>query len=113
MRASLSLAGLVLLAACLPDRTPPEPLAEPGTPAFVEQQRALCEKSGGRFGPGPGGTTRVCFRTPKDAYQYCDSGDDCEGLCLARSRTCAPQVPMFGCQEALLENGLRATICLD
>ncbi len=113
MRARLSLAGLLLLAACLPDRTPPEPPAQPGTPEFVEQQRAICEKDGGRFGYGPGKSTRVCFKTPDDAFEFCDSGSDCEGLCLARSRTCAPEIPLFGCNEVLTENGLRATVCLD
>ena len=113
MRSRLSFACLLVLAACLPERTPPEPPAMPGTPEFLEQERTKCEESGGRFGDGPGGSTHVCFRTPKDAFQFCETGNDCEGLCLARSRTCAPQVPMFGCNEAIMDNGLRATICLE
>ncbi|WP_068112913.1 hypothetical protein [Tropicimonas marinistellae] len=113
MRIITSIACLLALAACLPGREPPEPPAQPGTPEFVEQQRAQCESGGGRFGTGPGGATRVCYKTPADAGQFCTTGADCEGLCLARSRTCAPEVPMFGCHEAIMENGLRATICLD
>jgi hypothetical protein len=113
MRFRFVTALFLTLAACLPGRTPPEPTAEPGTPEFVQQQRAICEADGGRFSPGPGGSTRVCFRTPEDANAFCTTGADCEGLCLARSRTCAPQVPLFGCHEAIMENGLRATICLD
>ena len=110
---SLALAGLLALAACQPDGPPPAPTAAPGTPEFIEELQASCEARGGHFGATPGGATRLCYITPKDANQPCSAKSDCEGLCLARSRTCAPVVPMFGCNDVLLDGGGRATICLD
>ncbi len=104
---------LCVLAACNPLAKAPEPPAPAGTEEFIEQQQSICEARGGSFGTGPGKSTKVCFITPSDANQPCASKSDCEGLCLARSRTCAPIVPMFGCNEVLLANGRRATVCLD
>ena len=114
MRMALaSLAALFLVSGCNPlDRTP-EPTAPQGTPEYLQQQQQICEAEGGTFGTGPGGATRVCFIEPEDANQPCSSARDCDGLCLARSRTCAPIKPLFGCHEALLDNGRPATVCLD
>lgn len=113
MRHFLPLACLMALTACLPERTPPEPQAAPGTAEFFQELRESCEARGGNFGKAPGGATSLCYITPKDANQPCSQKSDCEGLCLARSRTCAPVVPMFGCNEVLLDGGTRAEICLD
>ncbi|MFD0978320.1 hypothetical protein [Tropicimonas aquimaris] len=113
MRHFLLLACLLALAACLPERSPPGPQAAPGTPEFFQEQKASCEARGGQFGKAPGGATSVCFITTRDANETCSQNSDCEGMCLARSRTCTPVVPMFGCNEVLLDGGIRAEICLD
>ncbi|MEE4121098.1 MAG: hypothetical protein V2I65_19030 [Paracoccaceae bacterium] len=93
----------------------PEPEAEPDpTDARFAAARAACEKEGGRFGRAPGGgEARICFRTPRDANAPCRTGADCEGACLARSRTCAPILPLLGCHDVILSNGLRATECVQ
>ncbi len=104
---------LVVLGACMPWAKAPEPTAQPGTAAFTDQLRASCEARGGSFGNAPGDATKVCFITPKDANQACRQGSDCEGHCLARSQTCAPVTPLYGCHEVLLSGGLRSTVCLD
>ncbi len=92
----------------------PEPTAPPGTQDFFQQSKAYCEGQGGRFGTRPGGgEDRVCYRTPSDANTSCSVGTDCEGLCLARSRTCAPVVPLFGCNDVITDSGLPATVCID
>jgi len=76
--------------------------------------RAACEAEGGTFGRAPGGgEARICFRTPDDANAPCRTGADCAGACLARSRTCAPVVPLMGCHEVILSNGIRATECVQ
>ncbi len=76
--------------------------------------RALCEAEGGRFGRAPGATeARICFRTPDDANQPCRTNADCEGPCLARSRTCAPILPLLGCHDVILSSGMRATECIQ
>ena len=40
-------------------------------------------------------------------------GTDCDGMCLARSRTCSPIKPLFGCQDVLADNGTVGTVCVD
>jgi hypothetical protein len=93
----------------------PEPEAEPDpTDARFAAARAACEEEGGRFGRAPGGgEARICFRTPRDANAPCRTGADCEGACLARSRTCAPVLPLLGCNDVILSNGMRATECVQ
>ena len=103
----------VALAGCKLTGGASRPAAPEGTAAYIEQQRARCAARGGSFGASPGRATQVCFITPKDAGKACSKASDCEGQCLARSRTCAPVSPLFGCNEVLLDGGLTATACLD
>lgn len=107
------LVGVLLLSGCKTPIGEPDPTALPGTPEFFEEQREICEAKGGRFGNVPGGKTKLCFITPSDANQGCLQGSDCEGVCLARSRSCAPVIPLYGCNEVLLEGGRPATVCRD
>ncbi|RYH11637.1 hypothetical protein [Tropicimonas sp. IMCC6043] len=109
----LVLVGLLALAACNPLSGSRTSEAEEGTQAFVEQARARCEARGGNFGSGSAGVVNICYVTPKDANQSCSTATDCEGQCLARSRTCAPVIPLIGCHEVLLENGQVAEFCQD
>ena len=46
-----------------------------------------------------------CITPTRDAGKSCRKAGDCEGLCLARSRTCAPIEPLFGCNAVLQEDG--------
>lgn len=110
MRLAL-VAGLLVLAACNPISGPRE--AAEGTAAFVEQERERCTARGGNFGSGSKGDVNICYVTPKDANQPCSQASDCEGQCLARSRTCAPVIPLLGCNEVLLNGGQVAELCLD
>ena len=86
---------------------------DPAIPDVFAPQRAACEKDGGRWGKVPNRDTFTCFRITRDANKLCSSARDCEGLCLARSRTCAPQTPLFGCHEVLSASGLRQTLCIE
>ncbi|PRY24917.1 hypothetical protein CLV78_10290 [Aliiruegeria haliotis] len=108
-----SLALTAILSGCLPaEKEDPAPIL-PGTPEAVQQAEASCTARGGYLATRPGGALRVCTITPRDANQACTTGADCEGLCLARSKTCAPAVPLFGCHEVIMDNGQLATNCLD
>jgi hypothetical protein len=78
----------------------------------VLQQQA-CEKAGGRWGRGGAAGFFVCYRTTRDGGKSCRAATDCEGLCLSRSRSCAPVTPLFGCQSILDDNGQPETICID
>ncbi len=102
----------VLLAGCQEDGSDAE-AADPDIPRALAPQRAACEKDGGRWGKVPGRDAFVCYRITRDANQPCRSERDCEGLCLARSRTCAPQTPFFGCHEVLSSSGVRQTLCTE
>ncbi len=100
------------LAACQEDG----PLAEVGPDGELDllaSERIACERTGGRWGLRAGDDLFVCFRDTRDANQLCSEASDCEGLCLARSRTCAPVIPFLGCHEILTSGGGRATQCVN
>lgn len=99
------------LAACQEDGGAVE--SDGAAPDFLAQQRAACEKVGGRFGRSANGFTFVCYRQMSDANQPCASADDCDGLCLARSRTCSPVEPFYGCHEIISSGGFRQTQCIE
>ncbi len=103
-------AVLLALAGCKPaDDQPPK--LEPVGAALVAQQKALCEGQGGDWVASRDGL--ICQRRPKDGGKACRTGADCEGVCLARSMTCAPVVPLLGCNEVVTASGLRVTECVD
>ena len=55
----------------------------------------------------------ACIFTTPDGGKECDSKDDCVSECLARSRTCSPIEPLFGCNDVLMDNGARVKLCLE
>lgn len=90
--------------------TPP---ATPPVPEVLKTpQQLACEKRGGAWMAVGQGQARACVKRTRDAGRKCDTKSDCQGQCLARSGTCAPVDPLFGCNE-VLENGRRVTICID
>jgi hypothetical protein len=104
----LGIALLATLAACRQsDRL--EPVGE----QRVAIERQTCEDHGGRFGKAGSSGLLACFETPRDAGKSCSRSTQCESACLARSQTCAPVKPLFGCNEILNEAGTRQTQCLD
>jgi len=84
-----------------------------GLPDPLAEQRQACERTGGRWGAKSGGILFTCYRPTSDANRSCRVSSDCESLCLARSRTCAPTDPFLGCHEILTEGGGRATQCIN
>ncbi|HPD91457.1 MAG: hypothetical protein H6900_09270 [Rhodobacter sp.] len=92
--------------------TAPQDDLPPPDPPMLAQQRAACERDGGRMTPRAQGVF-ACVRPTRDAYHHCESNADCEGVCLARSGTCAPLQPLYGCQDVLTLPGRRETLCID
>ncbi|MCC0076493.1 MAG: hypothetical protein H6898_07885 [Rhodobacter sp.] len=84
----------------------------PPDPPMLAQQRAACQREGGQLMPRGGGFF-ACVRPTRDAGRHCTAARDCEGLCLARSSTCAPLHPLYGCQEVFTLPGRRETLCTD
>ena len=110
VRGVIAVLALLVLGSCVEEPVP-EPVAF--GPELVTQQRALCERSGGSWGAGGKPGTEVCYRQNADANQQCSTASDCDGVCFARSRTCSPVTPLFGCQDILTSLGSKATICLE
>lgn len=100
----------VLLAGCQEDGSE---TSDGEVPELLNPLRVECEKSGGRWGSVPGRDSYTCYHQTRDAHKPCSTERDCEGVCLARSRTCAPQTPLFGCHEVISSSGLRQTMCRE
>ncbi len=90
----------------------PEPLPVEQAAPKPEQQ-VLCEKRGGTWTDVGSGILRICVFETRDDGKQCDRESDCEGVCLARSRTCSPVKPLLGCNEILQDNGGRVTLCIE
>lgn len=102
------LIATLALVACV-EKPPSGPQGKPLTKA----ERAECLMQGGRVGRGGLLPDEVCFLPEADAGKACTKKSDCEGMCLADTRTCSPVTPMFGCFEFLDESGQRVGICID
>ena len=96
----------------------PEPAAtEPAAPAEPQASKSAsqiaCEEDGGRWARAGDSIAMTCVRTTRDAGKRCDSKTDCDGECLARSRTCSPIKPLYGCNPVLMDNGAEVTLCIE
>ena len=88
-----------------------EPVAEPAAPKTKAQ--ITCEKQGGNWDDAGKTGAKACFKRTRDAGKQCRKQSNCESVCLARSGTCAPVKPLFGCNEILQDDGRRVTLCVD
>ena len=92
----------------------PEAAAEPAAVALPKPpEQIACERRGGVWSSPGASPGRTCITRTKDAGKQCRRETDCEGYCLARSATCAPAVPLFGCHAILQADGREVTLCLD
>lgn len=90
------------------------PPPAPAVPAVLKTEEQLaCERRGGSWSPVPGSSARSCVYRTRDAGKACRARRDCEGECLARSRSCAPIRPLFGCNDILQADGRQVTLCID
>ena len=94
-----------------PQRAPKPDLAETPVTPKSEMQLA-CEKKKGRWVKVKG-ELRACVLQTRDGGKRCERESQCESVCLARSGTCAPLKPLYGCNEILQDNGARVTLCLE
>jgi hypothetical protein len=89
------------------------PAAPPPPEAVKSPSQIACEKKGGRFAKAGNSTTFVCARETRVGGKFCRRETDCDGLCLAPSRSCSPITPVLGWQESLTQDGLRVTKCVE
>ena len=83
----------------------------PVPPASPEEAR--CLKTGGTWASAGQSGAKACVTLTRDGGKACTRQSQCEGYCLARSGTCAPITPMFGCNDILQDDGRKVTLCLD
>lgn len=114
MRVAVMLTALFLLAlaGCRDTGGPETDFPEFG-PGFERLAEEACTADGGTWRPGGAAGTMTCFRDTGEGTKGCAMASDCKGLCLARSRTCAPVTPLFGCNDVLGSDGRRSTLCID
>ncbi|MES2432963.1 MAG: hypothetical protein V4586_03965 [Pseudomonadota bacterium] len=102
-----------------PDLTGADPTQAPAPPVAEVPARVLgpeelaCVKKGGQWSVAGKAGGMSCVRMMRDAGKSCHKKSDCEGDCLARSNTCAPIAPLFGCNEILQDNGAMVNLCID
>lgn len=77
------------------------------------EMQLACEKKGSKWFKIGDGEKYGCVRDTRDSGKRCEKESQCEGVCLARSGTCSPFKPLYGCNEILQDNGARVTLCLD
>ena len=78
----------------------------------TQQQVADCKADAGQWVRAGLRNALVCIRPTADGGAACSASEQCVGLCLAKSGTCAAETPMFGCIP-ILENGQEIVICVD
>ena len=85
--------------------------AEPEVPKTAEQ--LLCEKSKGQWVSAGDTGANYCASMTRDGGKQCTKKTQCQGVCLARSGTCAPVTPLYGCNDVLEKDGRQVTLCID
>lgn len=99
--------------------TNPAPLKYPpktqpnATLVPISPEQTACLAKGGQWGKAGKLAAMTCYIPSKDAGKSCSKQSDCSSQCLARSKTCAPIWPIFGCSEILQNDGSLVTLCID
>lgn len=94
-----------------PPPAAPEPEVVEKPPLSPEE--LACIKKGGTWSGAGASGAKTCVKLTRDGGKSCKREKDCEGYCLAKSKTCAPVTPMFGCNEIVQDNGMVVTLCID
>lgn len=107
-------AGKVDLAPVDPAKPPPAaPAPEVVEKPPLSPEELACIKKGGTWSGAGFSGAKACVKLTRDGGKSCKREKDCEGYCLAKSKTCAPVTPMFGCNEIVQDNGMVVTLCID
>ena len=87
------------------------PPAEAVVPKTAEQ--LLCEKARGQWVAAGDTGAYYCASMTRDGGKQCNKKTQCQGQCLARSGTCSPITPLYGCNDVLEKDGRQVTLCID
>lgn len=113
MKRLIAICAMVILAGCQEETAVLDDGLDGYDPHSVDIQRASCLEREGRFGEGTAEGTFLCYLNTKDAEKSCSKSTDCDGECLARSRTCSPIKPILGCQDILSSSGKTSRLCVN
>ena len=91
----------------------PKPALEKAPLPPKSDVQLACESKGSKWFKIGDGEKYACVKLTRDAAKRCDRESQCDGVCLARSGTCSPFKPLYGCNEILQDNGARVTLCLE
>lgn len=81
--------------------------------AAAPESEAACGDAGGRWQRGGLAGQYLCVLPTPDAGAACTAAEDCSGFCLAETKTCSIETPMFGCFAIVDLDGAEVTICID
>jgi hypothetical protein len=103
--------------------TTPQPAkSEPEKPTAVPQvdtakpiapEVLACMKLGGEWSAVDDQGAMACIHRTRDSGKTCHRKSDCQSECLAKSNSCAPIMPLFGCNDILQDDGSMVTLCID
>ncbi len=97
-----------------PKANAPKPaVPEVAPPVELAPEVLACSKQGGDWISVSREGGKACVQPAKDAGKSCRKKSDCDGECLAKSRSCAPVLPLFGCNDILQNDGSMVTLCID
>ena len=85
---------------------------EPAPPPQTAEELA-CAATGGVLSAAGDSGAKACVKRTRDSGKSCTRESQCEGYCLARSGTCSPITPMFGCNDILQDDGRQVTLCIE
>jgi len=106
--------GVIQTLAPIGQTPPPTPKETPiPNSAPISAEQMTCRAKGGEWGKAGNLAAMTCYMPSKDAGKSCSKQRDCSSQCLARSKTCAPIWPMFGCNEVLQNDGSLVTLCIN
>lgn len=94
-------------------QTKPPTLPQAVIPTPTSPEETACRVKGGQWGKAGKLAAMTCYISSKDAGKFCSKQSDCSSQCLARSKTCAPIWPIFGCSQVLQNDGSLVTLCID
>lgn len=118
--AAADIGGAIKTPAPIGQTAPTKVVPRPAIPAApnasqvpISPEEAACRAKGGQWAKAGKLAAMTCYIPSKDAGKSCTKQSDCSSQCLARSKTCAPIWPIFGCSEVLQNDGALVKLCID
>jgi hypothetical protein len=96
-----------------PAKTKPAEAPKPEAAKILAPEVLACQKQGGEWVAAGGEGAMACIEYTRDYGKSCHKKSDCQGDCLAKSNSCAPITPLYGCNDILQDDGSMVTLCID